>query len=382
MRKKKENIDYENLNDVISLSKRILKVLFVIVILAIVLLGIYLCRELKIFDIILNILKVISPLFIGIIIAWLLNPIVKYLNKKGIKRSIASIFVFFMFIIIIYLFFRILLPMLYTQINDFVSLLPSLFLEISNFIHETFAKFSNSGIDFTTIEENIYSAIEALSVNLTTSLPSTLINFISGLVSSIGTFLIGLVVGFYLLLDFNGAKQIFEFIPKKYHSNIKDIAKRLNATFRDFVQGTLFISLIVFVVSSIAFTLVGLPSPVLFGLICGITNIIPYIGPWIGGIIAAIIGFTVSPFVGIVTAVICLVIQQLDSIVFQPLIMGKTMKLHPVTIMVGLLIFGYFFGILGMILATPIISAIKVLINYFDDKYDLIVKLKSKEVEE
>ena len=120
----------------------------------------------------------------------------------------------------------------------------------------------------------------------------------------------------------------------------------------------------------------------LFGLVCGITNIIPYIGPWLGGGICVIIGFTVSPFVGIITAVICFVVQQLDSIVFQPLIMGKTMKLHPVTIMIGLLVFGYLFGIVGMILATPIISGIKVIINYFDKKYDLIVKLKNKEVEE
>lgn len=102
-----------------------------------------------------------------------------------------------------------------------------------------------------------------------------------------------------------------------------------------------------------------------------ITNIIPYIGPWIGGAIAAVVGFTVSPLVGILTIVIAFISQQIDGMILQPLIMGKTMKLHPVTIMVGLLVFGYFFGMLGMILATPIMACTKVIFNYYDSKYKI-----------
>ena len=110
----------------------------------------------------------------------------------------------------------------------------------------------------------------------------------------------------------------------------------------------------------------------LFGLICGLTNIIPYVGPWIGGGIAAIVGFTVSPLTGILTIAVAFAAQQIDGIVLQPLIMGKTMKLHPVTIMIGLLIFGYFFGIWGMILATPVIACCKVIILYLNDiLYDM-----------
>lgn len=382
MIKKKKELDYEKLNDCISLSKKILRVLFITMILAIILLCLYLCEQLKVFKILLNVLKVMSPLFIGIVVAWLLNTPVKYLEKKGIKRTIGSIFVFFIFIVVVYLFFRILLPMLYSEVNDLVSILPSLFLEISEFIKNTFDKLSTSGIDFSNVEKNIYTAIENISLNLTTDLPSSIINFVSGLVSSIGTFLLGLIVGFYLLIDFSGIKHILDFVPKKYHNGIYELTKRLDGTFKDFVGGTLSISFIIFIISSIAFKIAGLPSPMLFGLLCGITNIIPYIGPWLGGGICTIIGFTVSPLVGLAVAIICFVVQQLDSIVFQPLIMGKTMKLHPVTIMIGLLVFGYFFGIIGMILATPIISGIKIIINYFDQKYDLLVKLKNKEIEE
>ena len=130
--------------------------------------------------------------------------------------------------------------------------------------------------------------------------------------------------------------------------------------------------------STLGYSVIGLSTPLLFGLICGITNIIPYIGPWIGGAICVIVGFTISPMVGIFAALVAFAIQQIDSIILQPLVMGKTMKLHPVTIMIGLLVFGYFFGMIGMIFATPIMAGVKIIINHFDEKFEIMDRLKQK----
>lgn len=382
-KKSNDKIDYDNLNDVIGLSKKILKILFAILCIAVILIAITLGKELKLFRIIADIFIAATPFFIGLVIAWLFDPLVDWLTKKKVKRPLACVFVFFGFILIIFLFFRIMVPLLSKQINEFVALLPSLFLTIGNFIHELFDKLGSTGIDLSAIENNVYNAIETFTMNLTTDLPSILVNTVTGLVSSVGTFLIGLVIGFYLLIDFNRARQIIFFFPKRWHETIKMICGKLNTSFRKFVQGTILISCFVALISFIGYSIIKLPSPLLFGIICGITNIIPYIGPWIGGIICVIVGFTVSPVCGILAAVIAIVVQQLDSILLQPLIMGKTMKLHPVVIMIGLLVFGHFFGIIGMILATPIIAGIKMLLTYFDEKYDLMNKLKHKnEVDE
>ncbi len=177
-------------------------------------------------------------------------------------------------------------------------------------------------------------------------------------------------------------KKIFNLVPENQKKDVMKLAHDLDDTCKDFVQGTLLIALIVAIITTILFAIAGLPSPMLFGLICGVTNIIPYIGPWVGGAIAAIVGFTVSPLVGILAIVIAFVSQQIDGLLLQPLIMGKTMKLHPVTIMIGLLVFGYFFNIIGMIIATPIIACTKVLIIFFNDRYklkDRIVKGKVQE---
>lgn len=381
MKKGKETkIDIENLNRVIVLSKKILKVLFVVVILACVLLAVVLFDKFNLGSIILNVLSVAAPLFIGFVVAWLLNPAVTYLNKKGVKRGLGSVFVFVMFLIIVFLVIKFMLPMLYEQINEFIEIIPSLFLQVTNFIHENFLKLNATGFDFTGVESKIYDTLENFGSDLTTKLPSIIIGGVSSVISSIWSLLLGFIVGFYLLIDFDGMKKIFNIVPKKHKNTARKLMHELDDTCKDFVQGTLLISFIIFVVTSIFFAIIGLPSPMLFGLICGITNIIPYIGPWVGGAIAAIVGFTVSPFIGILTIVIAFASQQIDGIILQPLIMGRTMKLHPVTIMIGLLVFGYFFGMLGMIIATPSIACIKVIFIYFNDKYKLKDKIVNVEL--
>lgn len=376
---KKEELNYHNLNEVIGLSKKMLKILYTCVILAIIVFVIILFKNLEIFKVLGSILGVISPFFIGLVIAWLLDPAVTYLQKKNVKRSIGTIVVFFVFILILYLLFRIMLPLLYTQLNEFITnSLPTLIKSTGTFIENLFTKLEATGFDFTSVETSVYKALENIGVDLTTGLPKAALNVVSTLVSSIGTFGLGLIVGFYLLIDFEGVKKIFNYIPIKNKEGFNYIIGKLNIAFRSFVQGTLFISLIIMILSSIFYGIIGLPSALLFGLICGITNIIPYIGPWIGGAICVIVGLTVSPVTGILAGVVAFAIQQVDGMILQPLIMSKTMKLHPVTIMIGLLVFGYLFGILGMIFATPVMASIKIIASYYNEKYNLIGRLKEK----
>lgn len=382
IRKKKEEIDVESLNQVIVLGRKILKVLYITIILVSILLAIALLARLHVGKIILGVLGVVAPLFIGFVIAWLLDPIVTYLTKKNVNRSLASIFVFAMFLVIVFLVIKFMIPMLYRQINEFIEIIPTLFLHVSNFAKDAFEKLSSTGFDFSTVEDRVYAALQEIGTNLTTSLPTTIIEGVSKVVSSVGTLLLSLIVAFYLLIDFDGIKKIFDIVPKKHKNVVRKLAHDLDETCKDFVQGTLLIALLVAIITSILFAIAGLPSPMLFGLICGITNIIPYIGPWVGGAIAAIVGFTVSPLVGIFAIVIAFISQQIDGLLLQPLIMGKTMKLHPVTIMIGLLIFGYFFNIIGMILATPIIACAKVLILFFNDRYKLKDKIVNAEEKE
>lgn len=376
MKRKKEDLDVENLNKVILLSKRILRVILVLTILGCIFLGIVLLSRLKVGSGIINILKVAAPFFIGYIIAWLLNPLVNKLSKKKLNRVLSSIIVFLGFLLLIFLIFKIMVPMFYKQINDFIGIIPGLFASVGDFVEKIFAKLSGTGFDFSGVEAKVYEAVENFGSSVTTSLPSAIINGVGSIISSLWQVILGLIIGFYLLIDFDKMGGVFNIIPKRNQKNFKKVAEEIDITCKNFVQGSLFISLIIAVVTSSLFAIIGMPSPMLFGLICGITNLIPYIGPWIGGAIAAIVGFTVSPLVGILAIVVAFAAQQIDGLLLQPLIMSKTMKLHPVTIMIGLLVFEYFFGIIGMIFATPAIACIKVVILHFVEKYDLKQKIK------
>ena len=182
-----------------------------------------------------------------------------------------------------------------------------------------------------------------------------------------------MVIGFFLLVGFENVDEtIITIFPHKMQANAKELISEIDNSLRRFVRGALLDSTFVFIITSIGLWIVGLKAPLLFGLFCGLTNVIPYAGPYIGGAPAVLVGFAQSPTIGILTLVIIAVIQVLEGNFIQPVIMSKTTKLHPVTIMLGLLIFGHFWGILGMLVSTPIISVFKSIILFFDEKYDIL----------
>lgn len=370
-----EEIDKTKVNDVLTLSKKILKVLYIFIIIA----GVYalfiLFRETKVFKYILDVLKIAAPLFIGIIVAWIFDPIVKKLQKKGVKRILGTTIVYVVFIGLIALIVSLIIPVLSEQINEFVTnSLPNIIDGSKSWIDGVFSKIGDTSLfNADSMKADIFSKIGEFGTSLTSNLPTLTVNVIKSLFSGLGTIVIGLVIGFYLLLSFDNATDtIVTLLPKKMQKDTKALANKVNSSLRNFVLGALLDALFVFIVTSLGFTLTGLKAPLLFGLFCGLTNVIPYAGPYIGGIPAVIVGFSQGITTGILTLVVIVVIQFVEGNFLQALIMSKTTKLHPVTIILGLLIFGHFWGILGMIISTPIIAACKAIILFFDDKYNIL----------
>jgi len=142
----------------------------------------------------------------------------------------------------------------------------------------------------------------------------------------------------------------------------------------------LIVSLILFVVSFIGFEIIGLDAPVLFAMFCAVTNIIPYVGPYIGGIPAVLVAFTQSTLIGILTLIFIVAVQGFEGNFLHPIVIGKKMDLHPVTIVISLLIFEHFFGIIGMIVATPIVAVLKIIYLFLDEKFDLFRYSKEKNI--
>ena len=348
----------------------------------VILLGIYLLKESKILVFLKNLLIVISPVFIGLLIAWLCDPIVKFLQSKKIPRFAGCIIVYLFLIGIIFMFLYLFLPTFVRQIGDFAGTIPDILADLKVFGNRFFDTFATDGIDVKAIQTQVYTTIENFALGLTTNLPNTIINITKSIISSSVNFVLGLMIGFYMLFDFDKINStVLSHMPLKWKDNYAELTTRINTSLRNYVQGVFLIMFLVFITQSIGLTLAGLEAPLLFAVFCAVTDIIPYFGPYIGAIPAVLVGFTISPSVGIFCIISIVIVQLLENNFYQPLIMGHTMQLHPVIIIISLLIFQHFFGIIGMVVATPVVACLKVIFMFIDEKIHFMDLFNKKEVE-
>ena len=360
---KNNELDYNAINSFFNTSNNILKFVGVLVIILVVLVGTYLIKEWNILGIIGTILSIISPVFIGFVIAWLLDPIATKFSTK-MPRVLACILTYLIIFGGLILIISFTVPTFSSGISDIVSVVPDIVDNAQDFVSDAIEGLGDSK-QLEDYKDTILDKIEETGSSIASVLPNTIWNFGKGVVNVSMNIVLGIMIGFYLLFDFRKFQgHLLSLIPKKWHKNAKDLMSRVNGKLRSYVGGVLLICFLVFVTQSIGFSLAGLSAPFLFALFCAITDVIPYIGPWIGGAPAVIVGFTIDPMVGVFCLVSVLVCQLLENNFYQPLIMGKTMKLHPVTIMLGLLIFNYFFGMIGMIVATPVIATLKIIFEF------------------
>lgn len=361
-----KKLDYEKINHLVELATKILKVLFYII----VILGIFvftsLIKELKVYQLFSMILSVISPLIIGVAIAWLFDPVVTYLQKKSISRIIGTTIVYIMIILFFTIFYNLVFPMLYEQINDLVRSGPRILGKSSNWIDDFLRVVAvKYNLDFTALHGKTYEAINSIFMSGQLDISANIIRFVKSFITGGAKFLVSLFIGFYVLLDFDDVKRHFaKLVSKKHKEDVKELTGLLNSSLRQYVKSALLVLLILFFFQSLGFYLSGLSAPLAFGLFCALTNMIPYIGPFIGGIPAVIVGLTMSFEIGLKALIAVVICQLIESKFLTPNIMSKTMKLHPVTIIVSLMIMGKFFGIVGMIFATPIVASINIIYKF------------------
>lgn len=370
-------VDITNLNKIIKIGSKLINIGYFMAIFSLVILVTYLFKEWKIFAFLKELLIVISPIFFGLIIAWLFDPLVRKLQNKKIPRIIGCFISYIIILSIIILVGYLFIPSFTNQIKDFASAIPDILDDLTDFIGRVVNRFdTNNTINISKLKKQIISTVTDYSTGLATNIPKYALSIGKSIVSVGVNFGLGLMVGFYLLYDFNKINgKIESVLPINWRDNYNELVQRINTSLRSYVQGVLIVMLLVFLTQSIGLTLAGLKAPLVFALFCAVTDIIPYFGPYIGGIPAVIVGFTISPITGICVLISIIIVQLLENNFYQPLIMGHTMKLHPVTIMLGLLIFQHFFGIIGMVVATPVIACLKILFIFINEKLNILGKI-------
>lgn len=305
----------------------------ILITLLIFLVSIYIIRMLKITGICCMMLSILSPLFFGYVLSWILKPIV---DKINFNRGLTTIIIFLLFIgSVIFILFK-LIPLIIIESKKIIPIIKYYILH-NKYLYKIYINLN--------IKEMIISNLKHMN---------SCLNNIVGLTMDI---VYSMIFGFYFLIRKNPASY-FKFIPENLRINI---SKDLRLYIKSMILDTLFM----FIILSVAFSVIGLSSPILFALFCAITNIIPYIGPYIGGVPAILIGLTKNFRLGIIVTVIIIVVQSLENNIIQPMIVSKNVNLNPIYILISVIIFSHFFGILGMIISTPITLIIRDVYGYY-----------------
>ena len=197
---------------------------------------------------------------------------------------------------------------------------------------------------------------------------SSVITFFSSIGGSVVNVLIGIIISIYLMKDkqfFLGLwrKFLHLVMPQKGNAVLTETLSEVNDVLSKFIRGALLDALIVAILSSIGLTILGLEASVFIGVFAGICNVIPYFGPVMGMIPAFLMGLcTDGLLTGIIAAAILVAVQQIDSNIIYPKIVGSSTGLHPLMVLLAVSVFGYFFGIIGMLLAVPLAGIIQVFV--------------------
>ena len=329
------------------MPKKLSKSLYYLIILCIFILTIVLFRLIKIFDICCTLVDIVSPIFFGFILAWLLNPIYKKLNQKIDNRfsfALLIVALIFLYTLIIGIF----VPMIIREGSNLLTILKDFIPKIQKIPYL-------SNIDkYLTIDANF------------------LLKYCNNILSIVLNFALAHMFGFYILYNYNTIKMhIKKNIPSKYRDIILKFTKKLSTNMYLYTKGTLLDMLILFIISAILFSIFKLKYAILLALFCAITNIIPFIGPYIGGIPAVIVGLSSSLKLGIITLVVIVLAQTAESNVINPLIMSKCIKINPLLIIIAITVMGKFMGIIGMVFAVPTLIILKIVLE-FVKKYKLI----------
>ena len=335
-----------------------------------------------------TIMKVLQPITFGLVIAYLINPIMKFFEKhllhfleprvqkekkcRKIARSIATGGAVVVFVLIVILLFAMMIPQLISSISGMVNSLPKQvdsfidwFNGLTNSDNEIIQSLETNMMDMVTYLENWVK--ESFLPNIQTyitSITSGVINMVKVLMNAI----IGLIVSVYVLMTkekFIGqSKKIVYAIFKPVRGNvIIDTFRKSNEIFGGFISGKLLDSAIIGVLCYICLLIMKMPYTLLVSVFVGLTNIIPFFGPFIGAIPSFIIIVLQNPVQGLYFLIFVIILQQVDGNIIGPKILGDSTGLSSFWVVFAILVFGGLWGFPGMLLGVPIMAVIYYIVS-------------------
>lgn len=320
---------------------------------------------------------VITPLIISLFLYYMLNPLFRVLMKIKVykwhmKRGIASLVVVIGLVLIVVGGISALIPSVLNELNQVIHWLPQAAKESQKMIQEISEHPWVRKLHLSTYYGQINDQVSKYVRQIVTGLTSSAGTIIGTITSTVIVAITVPVMLFYMFKDGNRlVPSVQKLFPENSRDEVGELLRKMSQTLSSYISGQAIECLFVAIATSIGYLIIGQPLAVVLGVVAGIANMIPYVGPYIGITPSLMVSIAVDPEKIIWVIVVVVIVQQIDGNIIYPNIIGKTLQIHPLTIIMLLLAAGNIAGIPGMILCIPCYAVVKTVVTYLISIYNL-----------
>lgn len=339
---------------------------------------------------------------IGIIFAYIIDPIVNFLERKGIKRPFGVIIVYITTFIIFAILLLTVIPKTITELTNLLASLPPMMDSLSKALTKFFLKLAedyninippsflnmlkgssnvqdtanaaaNAQDPLTNIFNSFTNTVNTILANIQKSalegMRSVVVK-LYGFVTSTLKIVLVLIFSFYFSIGKDKyLKSLKKSIPNKYREDVNYLAIRIDTSLQQFIRGRLLLALFVGFFTMVYLLILGVDFAIVIGMITCIADIIPYIGPFLGFIPAVLFAFMDAPLKALWVSILFVSIQWAENNILAPKLIGDSTGLSPLTVLISIIIGGGIFGIWGMVVSVPLVSVALILVDFFKIKY-------------
>ncbi|MDK7355665.1 AI-2E family transporter [Peptoniphilus harei] len=342
----------------------------------------------------------LSSVIIAIIFAYIINPIVNYLERKGVKRQFGVIIVYISAILIFGILIVSVIPKTINEVSNLLTSLPgmvdTLIREFNNFLSNVFAKFNielpknfiniyketnpkvNGNVETPQIVSNILDSIKGTINDLIVKVQGSLMGSLSNVISKLYGFLTSafrlvliIIFSFYFSVDKERFMlRVKKAIPNKHREDISYLTKNIDIALQQFIRGRMLMAIFVGLLTMVYLLVLRVDFAIIIGLITCVADIIPFIGPFLGCAPAVLFAFMDSPMKALWVLILFLIVQWVENNILAPKLIGDSTGLNPLVILISIIIGGGIFGVWGMVISVPLTSIIFILVDFIKIKYN------------
>ncbi|MGU3472966.1 AI-2E family transporter [Paenibacillus sp. D51F] len=303
---------------------------------------------------------VLTPFLIAMVISYVLHPVVSLLSARRVPRTIAVLLIYAVFCTALAVILMNLIPMVAGQVQELGEHAPELTMRAKGMVED----FNNTSF----LPDSLRNGIERALVTMEKKLTETIADFLNNIGAMLNVVFLAFIIPFlifYMLKDFDVMERtVVTYMPKAHRKHLVRMFKDIDEALGSYIRGQFLVCVIVGLLAYAGYLIIGMPYALLLASIVAVTNIIPYLGPFIGAAPALLMASTVSVKMMLLVVVVNTLCQILEGNVISPQVVGRTLHMHPLSIIFALLVGGELAGIVGMILVVPVFAALKVILQH------------------